>query len=513
MLPTLAALMLVIGLFGFISIYGLSRYRHLKRQLRHVEQRLSQAIELNQHMQLANNQLISALKRDFQLLKPHLIDAPAKELEQHIDALLDLAQFDKGLESAEPLSLILLQPWLKAKLECFHALADNPSTIHVRDIPDLMLSTHRELLDAALTLCCELLTEQQTKQTFVLDCEFDAQFTLRLACPAQVKEPLSDCRSVNYHLLARRVTAVGGDFQITFEGEGLRCAVIALPANLVPLKVPIRNATHQAAEQNKAHIMIVESDPEMIEWLDYHLCTEFRISWCQSVQGAEHELEQESPELILCDAQLSDGNALDWLQSIRSREEWSAIPFVICSMDAGEQSRVAAWQASADDCLRKNMQPLVLIARLKALIENRRLIQKKMLNQALSRHKITEESELDLSNSTPDNSSDSQFVEQLRLIFDRYLTSQELTVEFMAEQFHMSVRSYQRRIQAVFGIPYSQYLKQVQFEVAKAALASGQSVKEAAFHAGFRDQAYFGRVFRKEFGLTPTEFKKTLKST
>lgn len=76
----------------------------------------------------------------------------------------------------------------------------------------------------------------------------------------------------------------------------------------------------------------------------------------------------------------------------------------------------------------------------------------------------------------------------------------------------MSVRSYQRRIQAVFGISYTQYLKQVQFEVAKAALASGQSVKKAAFHAGFRDQTYFGRVFRKEFGVTPTEFKKTLKA-
>lgn len=509
----IATAMLVTGLLCYFLSCSLSKRRHLQAQLQQVNQQLDKTAHLAQHAQLANHQLIEVIKKELQMLTPYIVHVHGKEIEHRIRSLLSLASPDQVLDGSELDSLILLQPWLKSKLEGFHQTETNHTIIHARAMPALILRTNRELLDSALVKCCELLAKQDQQQTYLLDAEFGAHFELRLVNESPATGPLTSCHDVEYLFLAKRVTESGGEFGIICDGNAISSAVIRLPANLLPLEVTIpRPAIHQQgmADKSKPQILVVESDPEMLEWLEFHLSPEFRIIWCQNLQGAEYELEQGSPELILCDSLLDDGTAIDWLQTLRNREECSTIPFVICSMNACEQSRLVAWQASAEDCVRKSIEPMILIARLNALIENRRIIQQRMLNLALNRHKITEEIELDMDIKV-ENTVDNEFVEQLRLVFDRYLTSHELTVEFMAEQFHMSVRSYQRRIQAVFGISYTQYLKHVQFEIAKEALASGLSVKEAAFNAGFRDQAYFGRAFRKEFGVTPTQFKKALK--
>ncbi|MCO7021557.1 helix-turn-helix domain-containing protein, partial [Vibrio paracholerae] len=51
-------------------------------------------------------------------------------------------------------------------------------------------------------------------------------------------------------------------------------------------------------------------------------------------------------------------------------------------------------------------------------------------------------------------------------------------------------------------------LKQTQLQRAKETLIEGRTVKEAAYLAGFTSQNYFGRVFRAEYGMPPSQFKK-----
>lgn len=42
--------------------------------------------------------------------------------------------------------------------------------------------------------------------------------------------------------------------------------------------------------------------------------------------------------------------------------------------------------------------------------------------------------------------------------------------------------------------------------MAKDMLRKGHNVSETAYSIGFSDPGYFSKVFRKEFGVSPTEF-------
>ncbi len=55
------------------------------------------------------------------------------------------------------------------------------------------------------------------------------------------------------------------------------------------------------------------------------------------------------------------------------------------------------------------------------------------------------------------------------------------------------------------GVPFRPYVLWLRLQRAAAELAHGRSLTEAAHHAGFADGAHLSRVFRRMFGIAPSE--------
>lgn len=63
-------------------------------------------------------------------------------------------------------------------------------------------------------------------------------------------------------------------------------------------------------------------------------------------------------------------------------------------------------------------------------------------------------------------------------------------------------------VRRITGERFSALRRRLQLERARAALARGLSVKQAAGEAGFDDPAYFSRVFRRVFGVAPGRWRR-----
>lgn len=57
----------------------------------------------------------------------------------------------------------------------------------------------------------------------------------------------------------------------------------------------------------------------------------------------------------------------------------------------------------------------------------------------------------------------------------------------------------------------TEYLRRFRLEKAKLLLAEGKTANIASFEVGFASHSYFGRCFKAQFGVSPREFKKSLK--
>jgi two-component system, response regulator YesN len=86
--------------------------------------------------------------------------------------------------------------------------------------------------------------------------------------------------------------------------------------------------------------------------------------------------------------------------------------------------------------------------------------------------------------------------------------AEELSLESVAQELGVSPSHLSRLLGRYAGMGFADCLARLRVERAKAYLGSaGLSVKEASTMVGFRDPAYFARVFRRFEGESPAEFR------
>ena len=78
----------------------------------------------------------------------------------------------------------------------------------------------------------------------------------------------------------------------------------------------------------------------------------------------------------------------------------------------------------------------------------------------------------------------------------------------------MSQSVLYKKVKAVTGLSVGDFIRQLRFRRAAHLLEEGQlSVYEVAYSVGFNDSKYFSREFKKQFGLTPSEYARRSATT
>jgi two-component system, response regulator YesN len=94
----------------------------------------------------------------------------------------------------------------------------------------------------------------------------------------------------------------------------------------------------------------------------------------------------------------------------------------------------------------------------------------------------------------------------LELMEARY--AEDLSLDGVAAELCVSSSHLSRLLGRQAGLGFADCLGRLRVEKAKAFLGAGKtSVKEAAAMVGFRDPAYFARVFRRFCGMSPAEYR------
>jgi AraC family transcriptional regulator, positive regulator of tynA and feaB len=100
---------------------------------------------------------------------------------------------------------------------------------------------------------------------------------------------------------------------------------------------------------------------------------------------------------------------------------------------------------------------------------------------------------------------------QIRKIIEDHLDDPELSAEKIATALHISPR-YLRMVFAAEHETVSSYILRRRLEKCARHLVSpvwrGQTITDIALHCGFNSAAYFSRVFRSHFGVTPREYRE-----
>jgi len=110
---------------------------------------------------------------------------------------------------------------------------------------------------------------------------------------------------------------------------------------------------------------------------------------------------------------------------------------------------------------------------------------------------------------TPPPKDENLFLNKLQVVIEENLTNNQFGVPELAKGVQMSEMQVYRKLKALTDKTPSVFIRNIRLQKGKELLQNSDlTISEIAYDIGFSDPNYFSRTFQKEFGKSPTDFRK-----
>ncbi len=119
----------------------------------------------------------------------------------------------------------------------------------------------------------------------------------------------------------------------------------------------------------RTRILVVDDEPAILRFLKPALvANDYEMISADTVAEATRKIAAESPDAVVLDLGLPDGDGKDVIRSVRA---WSDVPIVVLSARDRESEKIEALDLGADDYVNKPFGVGELLARLRAALRHR----------------------------------------------------------------------------------------------------------------------------------------------
>lgn len=122
----------------------------------------------------------------------------------------------------------------------------------------------------------------------------------------------------------------------------------------------------------KIKILIVDDEPDILEFLNYNLLQEgFDVIQATNGPDAIEIAQQELPDIILLDIMMPGMDGVKTCYGLRSIDHLKHIPIAFLTARGEEYSEIAGLEAGADDYIQKPIRPRLLLTRIHTLLRRK----------------------------------------------------------------------------------------------------------------------------------------------
>ena len=224
---------------------------------------------------------------------------------------------------------------------------------------------------------------------------------------------------------------------------------------------------------------------------------DYQIKEAENGEEGIKQAEEIMPDLIITDVMMPRMDGYTFSKKIRHSEKTSHIPIIMLTAKAGEDSKIEGLETGVDDYLTKPFSARELQVRIKNLIELR-----KTLRKQFSTATIITPSEI---SATP---MDQAFLQRIVEIVETHIGDEQFSPEVLGQEAGMTVRHLNRKLKALIDQPAAQFIRSLRLQRAADLLKQqAGNITEICFQVGFSNLETFTRNFKKQFGVSPSEYK------
>lgn len=244
-------------------------------------------------------------------------------------------------------------------------------------------------------------------------------------------------------------------------------------------------------------ILLVEDNEELLNFLSDIFKDKYNTYLAKN--GVEAlEIARKYPiDLVISDVMmpLMDGNTL--CHNIKEDMSTSHISVILLTAKNDTSDIMKGYESGAEAYIPKPFDPEILELQVKNIIQMK-LIQREKISQTLG-------SDLE---STPLNKFDKEFINKINKIIEENISNEEFSVADITKSLYISRSLLHVKMKSLFDTSMGDFIRKKRLIKAFELLREGYNVSETAYQTGFSNPNYFSKVFKKEFGVKPTEHLK-----
>ncbi|ROT23006.1 response regulator [Muribaculaceae bacterium Isolate-110 (HZI)] len=290
-----------------------------------------------------------------------------------------------------------------------------------------------------------------------------------------------------------------------------------------------------ADDPSRDTILVVEDNDDLRSFLTDILSSQYNVLSASNGREGLETAEARQPDFILTDVTMPEMDGLTMVRNIKSNKHLSHIPIIVLSAKASEQDRVLGLREGIDDYVTKPFSATYLRQRIANIIAQRHMLQQSYLESLGAGNVaavVQEPLPADEGDVTPEEmakvsseatagpaeyrldspqvvDADKEMMATLMAFINDHLDEEGLKIEELADAVNLGRTVFYGKIKALVGMTPSDFLRRMRMQRAEELIVKTRmNFSEIAFKVGFSDPKYFTKCFKKETGMTPSEYRQ-----
>ncbi|UFH57051.1 ATP-binding protein [Spirosoma sp. KNUC1025] len=255
-------------------------------------------------------------------------------------------------------------------------------------------------------------------------------------------------------------------------------------------------AKPSSINQDAPWILLVEDNNDIAGYVMSVLSVEWQVQRASNGREGVEAALTNGPDLIISDVLMPELNGYELCRQLKANPATNHIPILLLTAKSAVDSRLEGFKAGADDYIAKPFQVDELRGRVRNRLEQLQRIRQYYRTQLLR------QGNLPITSQDPEDA----FMNRIYSILEARLDDPSFGVEPLALAMEMSRMHLNRKVKAMTGLTPVELIRMIRLKRAAELLLTGVSVSEVADRVGFDTPAYFSKVFKDQFHLTPSEY-------
>ena len=321
---------------------------------------------------------------------------------------------------------------------------------------------------------------------------------------------------------------VGSEFTLTLLTDSIYPEALHRDTRTTPsdktAETPSPSTDEGAAEP--VHIVVVEDNYDIREYISQALSSEFKVTTATNGLEGLKVIHDENPDIVISDIMMPEMDGIDLCRTLKDDIMTSHIPVILLTAKDSIDDKEQGYESGADSYLTKPFSAKLLLSRIHNILRHRRQISSRIMQNLKDSpmghsHSVTDITDTkptqQMEENTNENASqmeqiklsdlDREFIEKFTSIIRDNLAVKDLGVAFIADKMCMSLSALYRKVTTLLGISTTDYISKVRLSCAAEMIVKGEkSVTEIAYLTGFSGHSTLARAFKREYGMTATEY-------